>query len=380
MAARTLTATPTLEESHSGIPSRLVDQAKRAKGLLFSRRANSESTPAAGRGVQLPPYTTQEKFDEAIAKLKSVVGDQWVHVNDGALVDGWYMEHPNTHDSNHVANQDALVASAVVYPSTTEEVQAIVKWANQYLIPVHPISMGRNLGYGGAAPRVSGSVVIDLGKRMNKVLKIDGQNCSCLLEPGVSYFALYEAVKKSGHNLWIDCPDLGGGSVMGNALDRGVGYTPYGDHFGMHCGMEVVLPDGTLLRTGMGALPGEDDSDNLTWQSFQNAYGPAIDGIFSQSNYGIVTKMGFWLMPATGNQSYLITFPREDDFEQIVDLIGPLAASRVFGNVPQLRHVVQELAVTGKPRSHFWPEGSNKGGRMPRSVIAREAAKLPCGD
>ena len=90
---------------------------------------------------------------------------------------------------------------------------------------------------------------------------------------------------------------------MGNALDRGVGYTPYADHFGMHCGMEIVLPDGTLLRTGMGALPGEDDSDNLTWQAFQNACGPAIDSIFSQSNYGIVTKMGFWLMPATGNQS-----------------------------------------------------------------------------
>ncbi len=94
MSGRTLTATPTLEESHSGIPSRLVDQAKRAKGLLFSRRTKSETTYARGRGVQLPPYTTQEKFDEAISKLKSVVGDQWVYVNDGALVDGWYMEHP----------------------------------------------------------------------------------------------------------------------------------------------------------------------------------------------------------------------------------------------------------------------------------------------
>jgi hypothetical protein len=297
--------------------------------------------------------------------------------------------HRNTHDSNHVAGQDALVASAVVYPSTVDEVQAVVRWANETLIPIHPISMGRNLGYGGAAPRVSGSVVVDLGRRMNKVLKVDGQNASCLLEAGVSYFALYEAVQRSGLSLWIDCPDLGGGSVMGNALDRGVGYTPYGDHFGMHCGMEVVLPDGSLLRTGMGALPGEGDTDNLTWQSFQHAYGPAIEGVFSQSNYGIVTKMGFWLMPATSHQTYMVTFPRDDDFEQIVDLIRPLAASRVFGNVPQLRHVVQELAVTGRPRSHFWPEGpegsgrlseSNAGRRMPRSVIAREAARLPCGD
>lgn len=51
---------------------------------------------------------------------------------------------------------------------------------------------------------------------------------------------------------------------MGNALDRGAGYTPYGEHFSMHCGMEVVLPSGEILRTGMGALPGSN-----TWQTFQ---------------------------------------------------------------------------------------------------------------
>ncbi len=51
---------------------------------------------------------------------------------------------------------------------------------------------------------------------------------------------------------------------MGNALDRGSGYTPYGEHFSMHCGLEVVLPTGEIMRTGMGALPG-----NNTWQKFQ---------------------------------------------------------------------------------------------------------------
>lgn len=80
---------------------------------------------------------------------------------------------------------------------------------------------------------------------------------------------------------------------MGNALDRGVGYTPYSDHFSKHCGMEIVLPSRELLRTGMGAMSGKDEADNPTWQSFQPAYGPYSDGMFSQSNYGIVTKMGF---------------------------------------------------------------------------------------
>ena len=80
---------------------------------------------------------------------------------------------------------------------------------------------------------------------------------------------------------------------MGNALDRGGGYTggDFRDHFDAHCGMEVVLPTGELVRTGMGANP-----HAKTWQLFKYGMGPWVDGIFSQSNFGIVTKMGFWLM------------------------------------------------------------------------------------
>lgn len=282
----------------------------------------------------------------------------------------------NTHDAFHIVDQQELICSAVVYPGSTADVQTIVRWANQYGIPIYPISMGRNVGYGGAAPRIPGSIVIDLGRRMDRVLNIDGDNASCIVEPGVSYFKLYEEVQKRGLPLWIDCPDLGGGSVLGNAIDRGVGYTPYGDHFANHCGMELVLPDGSLLRTGLGAMPGKNGADNPCWQSFQAAYGPYVDGIFSQGNYGIVTKMGFWLMPETEHQSYMITFPREDDFEQIVDIIKPLAQKRILGNIPQLRHVIQELAVTGKPRSH-WYDGP---GQMPREVIRQHAAQQPCGD
>jgi hypothetical protein len=95
MASSNLPKTPTLLEKHSGVPTRLVDQAKRAKGLLFSRRTKEDRAPSSTpRRVQLPPDTTQEKFDEAIAQLRAVVGDQYVQVNDGALIDGWYMEHP----------------------------------------------------------------------------------------------------------------------------------------------------------------------------------------------------------------------------------------------------------------------------------------------
>lgn len=367
---------PTIDDVYSGSPARLLKEAESVKSLLY----NSRTLPvrqSRRSTLRLPPDVTLEVFQAAIQDLRAQIGDGNVVVNDAAqLEDGWYIEHPNTHDAFHVIDHDELVASALVYPGSTSEVQTVVRWANKHLLPIYPISLGRNLGYGGAAPRVPGGVVIDLGRRMHGIINIDAENASCVVEPGVTYFRLYEEIQKRNLPLWIDTPDLGGGSVLGNAIDRGVGYTPYGDHFANHCGMELVLPNGELLRTGMGAMPGPDGEDNPTWQSFQHAYGPAVEGIFSQSNFGIVTKMGFHLMPPTGHQSYCLTFPEDDDFEQIVDIIRPLAQQRILGNIPQLRHVVQELNVTGIPKSSFW----SGNGPIPREEVAKASRNLPLGE
>lgn len=376
VASGDLTPPPTIEEVYSGGPARLSHEAGAVKNLLY----NSRTLPRQQKRrttLRLPPDTPIEVFYEAIQDLKSQIGEDNVTVNDAdCLQDGWYIESPNTHDAFHIIEQDELVASALVYPGSTSEVQVVVRWANKYAIPIYPISLGRNLGYGGAAPRVPGGVVIDLGRRMHGILNIDAENASCIVEPGVTYFRLYEEIQKRGLPLWIDTPDLGGGSVLGNAIDRGVGYTPYGDHFANHCGMEIVLANGELLRTGMGAMPGPDGEDNPTWQSFQHAYGPAVEGMFSQSNFGIVTKMGFHLMPETGHQSYCLTFPRDEDFEEIVEIIRPLAQQRVLGNIPQLRHVIQELNVTGTPKSKFW-----KGeGPIPRDEVAKASGQLALGE
>ncbi|RAO74057.1 uncharacterized protein BHQ10_010069 [Talaromyces amestolkiae] len=367
MSSNQVPPTPTLSEKHSGIPSRLYEKAQYAKSLILDIATKEQNDRK--RGVAIPAGVEKNTYMKAIDELSEQLGKENVELNDQPLKDGWYMEHPNTHDAMHVLDEEEFIASAVVYPGSTEEVQKIVLWANNYKIPIFPISIGRNLGYGGAAPRVRGSVVIDLGRRMNKILDINPVDHTCLVEPGVTFYALYEEIQKRGYkHLWIDCPDLGGGSVLGNTLDRGIGYTVYGDHWACHSGLEVVLPTGELIRTGMGAM-----ANSSSWQIFPYGYGPMADGLFSQSNYGIVTKLGMTLMPNPGGyESYLYTFPNESDLAPLVDIIRPLRIGNILENVAQLRHVVQAIAYSGKPRSSYFQGEGQMTDELAREIARKE--------
>jgi hypothetical protein len=369
-----LPPTPVLEEKYSGVPSRLLHKATKAKENVYknqtiqvSERKDANELPV------IPKRYPRERFNRAIRAISTVIGQDNVVLNVEPLNDGWYMEHPNTHDAFYLTEQEDLVSSATIFPGSVAEVQSVVRWANEYCMPIYPISMGRNLGYGGAAARVRGSVIVDLGKRMRQILEINPSTCSCLLEPGVSFYALYEEIQRGGYkHLWIDVPDLGGGSVLGNTVDRGQGYTPLGDHFSAHCGMEVVTPTGEVMRTGMGALPG-----NNTWQIFPYGYGPYPDGIFSQSNFGIVTKIGMHLMPDPGgSEGFMCTFKEEEDLRKAIEVIRPLRIRNILENVAQLKHVIQEVALLGKPRSAYW----NQSTPMPIEEVREIAATLPCGD
>ena len=270
--------------------------------------------------MKLPPNVSQADFTAALAAFASIVGEQWLFTAEEDL--------DLYRDSYSILWGEAgeRTASAAVAPDNSDQVIELVKIANRYRIPIYPISAGKNLGYGGAAPASAGSVVLDL-KRMNRIVEIDERNAYVVVEPGVSYFDLYNYIQEKGLKLWIDCPSPGWGSVMGNALDGGVGVTlaPYRSHFDAQCGIEVVLPNGRMVRTGMGALPGA-----RTWQQFKPGFGPRIDGLFKQSNYGVVTKMGFWLMPPPENHTTgLVTVPKFHDLIPLVDIIGRLEQSKI---------------------------------------------------
>jgi len=270
----------------------------------------------------LPNNVSEADFKAAIAEFKQLLGAEKVFDNEADV--NLYRDAYSPYWDEEYEN----IPSLALAPTTTEEVQGIVKIANKYKIPIFPISTGKNLGYGSSAPQNRGDVVIDL-KNMNKIIEVNDKRNYCILEPGVSYFELYEYIEKNNLNVMMDMPDPGWGSPVGNALDHGWGYTygMYRDHFACHCGMEVVLANGEILRTGMGAMP-----NAKTFAENKYGYGPSVDGLFAQSNFGIVTKMGFWMQPKPAHYMLVnVTVPRRDDLIPMVEALNYLEDSFTIG-------------------------------------------------
>jgi 4-cresol dehydrogenase (hydroxylating) flavoprotein subunit len=242
--------------------------------------------------------------------------------------------------SDHfAADEEKHQPSAAIAPANAEEVRAVVRIANQYRVPLWPISRGKNFGYGGAAPVMKGAVVLDLS-RMKKI-EVDRENGVVLVEPGVGFFDLYDYLQANKIPLWLSVPGNSWGSVAGNALDRGVGYTSYGDHAARICGLEVVLADGDIVRTGMGAMAG-----SKTWNLYRNGFGPGWDTMFCQSNLGIVTKLGLWLMPEPeAVAGYDFEFDKPDDLGWAIDTIMPLRRDGLIQQSPSIGNWLRSAAV-----------------------------------
>ncbi|WP_403022723.1 FAD-binding oxidoreductase [Salinibacterium sp. GXW1014] len=253
-------------------------------------------------------------------------------VIDGASVDEFK-------DPYWIPGDDTYVGSAVVFPTSVEEVQEVMRIANRHGVPVWPHGQGRG-GYGGPSPVVRGSIQISL-RKMNRVLEINEELAYAVVEPGVRWMDLYDAIEAGGHALQLSITDLGWGSVIGNSMDNGVTYQPYGSDFQLLCGLEVVLPTGELVRTGMGAIP-----DNKAWHLYRRGLGPSFGEMFAQSNYGIVVRAGVWLQPKP--EAYaplLLTVPNEEDLEVLIDSLRQLLLERTVTGVPAIMSTFTTLTT-----------------------------------
>lgn len=290
-------------------------------------------------------------IDKTMKKFSAIVGSEWASVAEvdrRAYVDAYSPD----------AEGDAIAAGFVA-PANVEEVQAIVRVANEDKIPLWPVSTGRNLAYGGAAPRTNDCVMLDL-KRMNRVLEVNDELAYAVVEPGVSFFDLHRYLDENGHRMWISVPGPGWGSVIGNALERGVGYGRDSDHFATSVGIEVVLPDGELLRTGNGAMDG-----NPSWHIMQYGCGPMVDGLFSQSGYGVVTRMGRFLTPEPeGFMACEVSLENEEDIGALMTSLRPFKLNRMI-DTPMVIGNLLIPAAYQQARS-AWYTGQ---GAIPKTIL-----------
>jgi 4-cresol dehydrogenase (hydroxylating) len=309
--------------------------------------------------LTLPLHLTSAEFEQACRDLRAALGEAFVRTSEDQLEPYFDPYSPGL--------RARFAPAAAVLPANVAGIQAVLAIAHGAQLPLWTVSLGRNYAYGGAAPCLAGSVILDLSRM--QTIEVDSELAYAIVEPGVTFLQLYKFIRDKNYPLMIDCPDPGWGSVLGNTLERGVGYTPHGDHAAQQCGMEVVLASGEVLRTGMGAM-----TDNPAWALYKGAFGPSLDGLFFQSNLGIVTKIGVWLMPEPEAISVVeASFPREEDIVPLVDILRRL---RLAGTVPTATIANWMRIAAGNSTRAEWYDGK---GAMPPSAIETLVRKMEIG-
>jgi 4-cresol dehydrogenase (hydroxylating) flavoprotein subunit len=211
------------------------------------------------------------------------------------------------------------IISGAVRPASREQVQTIVKTSRELGVPLYPVSTGNNWGYGSAIPTADGCVIVDLSDMT--AITLDAETGLATLEPGVTQRILRQYLDEN--SLRFLCPVTGAGpdcSLIGNALERGHGITPYTDHFLAVMSLEAVLPDGRIYRPPLTELGCVEVDRAFKW-----GVGPFLDGIFSQGAFGIVTQMTIALAASPERvEAFFFGLPADSDLEFAVDSIRGL--------------------------------------------------------
>jgi glycolate oxidase len=148
-----------------------------------------------------------------------------------------------------------FMPTAVAFPGSVAEICSIMELANQELFPVIPRGAGTGMT-GGALP-VEGGLVLATS-RLNKILEIDTENQVAVVEPGVITGQFQDAVKKQGLFYPPDPASRDFCSMGGNVAEcsGGPSAVKYGVTRDYVLGLEVVLPDGRLMHTGVRTAKG----------------------------------------------------------------------------------------------------------------------------
>ncbi|MFH1090331.1 MAG: FAD-linked oxidase C-terminal domain-containing protein, partial [Pseudomonadota bacterium] len=216
---------------------------------------------------------------------------------------------------------------AVVLPETVEEVSQLIRYADKQEVPVTPRGAGSGLE-GGCTP-IQGGIVADM-KRMNKILEINRGNMTAQVESGLVLANFHRAVEKMGLFYPPDPQSKSVCTLGGNVSTRAGGARgiKYGTTPNYVLGLEVVLPDGSVIKTGSKCVKhsvGYDLTHLLTG---------------AEGTLGIITKVTVRLLPLPpAHRTILVTI---DTLENAARTVSEIVAS---GTVPAMLEFLGGMAM-----------------------------------
>ncbi|PCJ56816.1 MAG: FAD-linked oxidase [Planctomycetota bacterium] len=230
---------------------------------------------------------------------------------------------------------------AVLKLKSSKEISHALQVAGQYGFHVYPISTGNNWGYGSASSVTDKAVILDLSL-MNNIISFDKDSGLVTVQPGVTQQMLFDFLIEKESEYMV--PVTGAGphcSLLGNALERGYGITPKTDHFASVMNLKAVLPDGQIYTSNFIEEGCEGISKSHKW-----GMGPYMDGIFTQSNLGIVTEITIELEKTPENiELFCFQVKNEDNLSATVDSIQTII-KRLGSNVSGINLINGERALS----------------------------------
>ncbi len=270
--------------------------------------------------------------NDIVAELTAIVGDAAITT----LAE-------RTFFSTDIASRGA-VADIVVRPADTDSLSRVVATASGHGWVVVP--RGGGFSYtGGYTPETTRSVIVDM-RGMDRVVEINTIDMYVVVETGCTWQKLYEALKEKGVRTPYFGPMSGARASVGGALSQGsffLGSTQYGAVSDSVLALEVVLADGTALKTGSWGSEG--------MAPFMRQFGPDLTGLFLNDNgaMGFKSRAVLRLIPLPAHQAYAsFAFTNYPAIVEAISAIGRSAlAAECYSWDPFFVRLMAAHATTG---------------------------------
>ncbi len=260
---------------------------------------------------------------DILKRIESVLSENATLVTENTELSHYLR---GTEGLDHFPKKQRTIIGAVK-PFNKVDIKKLLDLANQLSdneqlkFTIHPISSGRNWGYGTSQPPKPNcrSLILDLSTLTQ--IEFDQELGLVTLEPGVTQKQLSAFLIAQGDNFMV--PVTGAGpdcSIMGNAIERGYGITPHSEHFNAVNAIKGYWANGRPFQSAIYEL--DQSAEKFVDKTFKWGVGPHLDALFTQSSFGVVTEMTIRLAARSAAfSSFFIQLKDDDVLEQAVPII-----------------------------------------------------------